>query len=57
LATGWARQELTERYEVGVGSLVEPLTPGDEFPAKITEVRDRPAEGSEPKLEKYEKYL
>jgi hypothetical protein len=57
LATGWARQELTERYEVGVGSLVEPLTPGDEFLAKITEVRDRPAEGSEPKLEKYEKYL
>jgi hypothetical protein len=57
LATGRARQELTERYEVGVGGLVEPLAAGHKFLTKVTEVRDRAAEGSEPKLEKYEKYL
>jgi hypothetical protein len=57
LTTGRARQELTERYEVGVGGLVEPLAAGDKFLAKVTEVRDRAAEGSKPKLEKYEKYL
>jgi hypothetical protein len=57
LAAGWARQELTECYEVGVGGLVEPLTSGDKFLAEITEVRDWAAERSQPKLEKYEEYL
>ena len=52
LAARGARCELAERDEIRVRPVVQPLPPRDEFLAEIAQVRDRPAEGGEPELEK-----
>jgi hypothetical protein len=44
LARGWARQELTERHEIDVARLVDPLATHHQLVAKITKVRDWAAE-------------
>ena len=43
LARRRARQELAQRNEVGIGSIVEPMPAGDELVAEIPDMRDRSA--------------
>ena len=57
LAAGRSRQELAETDEIGIGVLVDPLSPHDELVAKISDVSDRAAETGQPELEKYPQHL
>ncbi len=47
LAAGRAWEELAQRDQFGIAALAEPAAAGDELLAKITQVRNRPAEGGE----------
>jgi hypothetical protein len=48
---------LAERHEIREGGLLQPGAAGDELGAEIAEVRDRPAERSQPQLEKRPQHL
>jgi hypothetical protein len=43
-AAGWTSQELAERHEIGVGSLLKPLAANDELLTEIPKVRHGAAE-------------
>jgi hypothetical protein len=57
LAAGWTRQELAERNQIGVGTLIEPPAPSDEFFTEVAEMRDRAAERCQPQPKKDEQNL
>ena len=49
-----AGQELAQCDEIGIGLFVEPATARDKLVAEISDMRDRPAEAGQTKLEKDE---
>ncbi len=51
LAAGGAGQELAQRHQVGVGTVVEPAAAGHVLVPEVAEVRHRPAERRQPQLE------
>src|SRR5690606_31870891 len=47
LARRRPRQELAERHDVGIDAVVQPFAAADELLPKISDMRDRTAEGGE----------
>ena len=52
LAAGRSRQKLTERHQIGVALLVEPMAAHDIFIVEVAEMRDRSAERGEPEAQR-----
>ena len=57
LATGRPREELTERDEIRVRVLGEPLPLAHVLVAEVAEVRDRPAERGEAEARRHPEHL
>jgi hypothetical protein len=53
LAAGRPRQELAQRHQIRIGSLVEPMTAGHELLPEVAEMGDRPAKGGEPQPQEH----